>query len=113
MISTIEKNLSESWEESNIDLSLEKLQTGSRKIRAKSIEFIWSEVSGFLNGNIELYFSNDLDSKSLCCSFAINTENNKDDTDLFIIENNFEYMTAKYIKNGISSGKVKIIIKYL
>jgi len=114
MISEVIKNhdMSLNLETYWIPLRQEEIM-GQRKVMdAVSIQIIWDSVVGTLDGLIELYVTNELNSRSLLGSQIVNSISNRNNSVLINLSLSYEYLKIKYSKNNILSGRLNVIIKY-
>ncbi len=77
-----------------------------------SVQIFWKEVTGELDGEIEIIASSHPDTASVGSKITINSASNIDDSYLFIVHPSFEYLRFIYRKNNISNGKLTISLSY-
>ena len=85
---------------------------GDMKSSAVSIQISWKDVTGTLDGTIEVLASNDQLMESIGTSININSENNESDSEMFVLYPSFNFIKLKYTKNGITGGKMNAVIQY-
>lgn len=114
MISEVIKNhnMSLNMETYWIPLQQEEVLGHRKAMDAVSVQIIWESVIGILNGVIELFVTNELNSKSLLSTYNVDTTSNKNDSILANLSLNYGYLKIKFTKNSIISGKLNVIIKY-
>lgn len=76
--------------------------------RIKSIQILWDNVSGELNGELIFLLSNDMEFSTLSKVMKIKSSSNKDDADLLVFYPCFKYLKIIYKKNGITDGILTI-----
>lgn len=77
-----------------------------------SIQIYWLDVSGILDGEIEIFASSNPDTSSLGSKIQVNTPSNIDDSYLLLVHPSFEYLRFIYRKNNINSGRLYITLSY-
>jgi hypothetical protein len=115
MIAEILKNktMNDNFETGWFPAKLDPISNMGKVGIASSLQISWTDVTGTLDGIIEIYASNDISSKSLGRSINVNSGTNEIDSEMLLFYGNFNYLKIKFIKNGISSGKMTAIIDYV
>lgn len=85
---------------------------GEMKSSAVSIQINWKDVTGALNGTIDVIASDDQVMESMGTTVNINSENNESDSEMFVLYPSFNFIKLKYTKNGISGGTLNAVIQY-
>jgi hypothetical protein len=80
---------------------------------ASSLQVTWDNVSGILNGKIEVLSSNDAVSQVVGYTLNINTNSNIEDSELLILQPGFNFIKLKYNKNGILNGILNAVLTYM
>jgi|DewCreStandDraft_4_1066084.scaffolds.fasta_scaffold02152_9 hypothetical protein len=81
-------------------------------LSASSIQIIWSEVEGSLDGYIDMMVTNNLDYQTLGGRFYVNFNSNVDDALIIVIIPGFDYLKLKYVSNGTTKGLLTASISY-
>ncbi len=115
MIAEIFKNntMSDNFETEWFPAKLDPVSNMGKIGIASSLQLTWKDVTGTLDGIIEVYASNDASLKSLGKTISVNTTTNEADSEMFLFIGYFSYFKIKFIKNGISGGKMTAIIDYV
>ena len=79
-------------------------------IEAVSLQIFWDSVVGVLNGYIEIFSTNTINSKAFTATYNINTASNIDNSILVELNPIFKSIKLVYHKNGISDGRLNAII---
>ncbi len=101
-------NLETYW----IPLQQEEIVGQRKSMNAVSVQIIWDSVVGIMNGVIELFVTNEMNSRSLLSSYIINSISNRNNSILVDLSLNYAYLKIKYSKNDILNGKLNALIKY-
>lgn len=101
-------NLETYW----IALQQEEIAGYRKSVNAVSLQIIWDSVVGIMNGMIELFVTNEQNSRSLLSSYVVNSISNRSNSILVDLSLNYAYLKIKYSKNDILSGKLNVLIKY-
>ena len=83
-----------------------------KKYSAKSIQISWKNISGNINGRLDLLLSNDESKYTQVDSFIIDTIDNSEDVIICDINTGAEYMCLKFSKLEILNGKLEVLIIY-
>ncbi len=105
-------NMANSLETYWIPLSIEAIGRGSKQLAVSSIQIIWDGVTGTLNGSIELFVTNEQQSRSLSATHNVNSATNRDDSILEELSASFSYLKFIFTRNGITGGKLNAIVRY-
>jgi len=98
-------NMGLDYETEWIPVQLYEINNFGKNAMAESLQISWQNVLGTLNGEIELYISNDQYGQSLGNTYAINTNSNINDCEFIVLSHiHFNYIKIKYSKNNITSG---------
>jgi len=87
--------------------------TQKQKSKASSLQIYWDKVLGTLNGFINLYMTNDFQTKSLVATYNINTASNKTNSVLIELNPIYGFIKLEYSKNLIISGQLNAILNYI
>ena len=79
---------------------------------AVSIALIWENMVGTLDGEVEIYISNDGESFSLRNSTTISTDENIANSVIVFLNEAFNFIKIKVKRNGITSGDFSANIYY-
>jgi hypothetical protein len=114
MISEIIKNynMANDHETYWVQLHLDGITYNRKMLHAVSIQIIWDGVTGTLNGIVEVYQTNDQESRSLISSYNVNSSSNKNNSVLDVLSSVSGYMKVKYISNGITGGSLSFNVNY-
>ena len=82
------------------------------KAVASSVQVSWKDVTGTLNGSVEVIASNDQVMNSIGCTLNINSGFNETDSEMLILYPSFNYIKLKFTKNGITGGTMNAVIQY-
>lgn len=82
------------------------------KVDAVSIQIFWDSAVGILNGYIEIYSTNSIDSKAFTATYNINSASNKDNSILVELKPVFKSIKIIYHKNQITDGRLNAILYY-
>jgi hypothetical protein len=110
MINEIIQNaqMGSNYESEWIPIVQEEIYGIRKKSSAESLQLLWYNVEGTLDGIIELYASNDMSSPSLGATVAVNSTSNMNNSQMFLINPLFNYIKVKYTANNISSGILNV-----
>ncbi|MBI5325029.1 MAG: hypothetical protein HZB41_07140 [Ignavibacteriae bacterium] len=79
---------------------------------ASSVQVSWKDVTGTLDGTIEIIASVDQVMESIGCTLNINSDYNVSDSEMFLLYPSFNYIKLKFTKNGITGGMMNAVIQY-
>lgn len=96
--------------EFSLDSQWMPIRTGNKK--AVSLQVIWQNLTGTLNGRIDVLVTNDTRYSSFLTSFAVDSADNANDAAKLIIDAPFRFLKLEYIPNGITGGDISAIINY-
>ena len=114
MISEIIKNLdmSNNYESGWLPIQIEAIGSIEGPMEAVSIQIYWDAVIGVLNGTIDIYQTNDLNSRNLLTSYNVNSISNKTNSILLEIAPIACFMKVVYTKNGIVGGRLNAVMRF-
>ncbi|MGA2296009.1 MAG: hypothetical protein ABSG15_00490 [FCB group bacterium] len=114
MLTEILNNLpmNEDYETDWFPLISESLYKNSKKATAESLQISWYNVTGTLNGTIELISSNDMENSVSGLSVRIDSSSNQSNAVLIVLLSVFRYFKLKYTKNGITNGSLSAVVAY-
>lgn len=76
----------------------------------KSIQLVWDNVLGTPNGELIFLISNDMENSTIAKVIPVNTNSNRNDSELIVFYPCFKYLKIVYKKNDISYGNLSINI---
>jgi hypothetical protein len=82
------------------------------KMKAVSVQVVWSSVIGSMDGILEISVSNQPPASTLVQSIAINSSDNSADCSVLMLNPQFAYIRFDYIKHRIIAGELSISIVY-
>ena len=116
MIVQIAKNASmaNDFETNWIDMQVDNSYNlnDKSKVEVASIQIFWDSVVGVLNGYIEIYSTNTIDSKAFLATYNINSASNKDNSILLELKPIYKSIKLLYHKNGITDGRLNAFLYY-
>jgi hypothetical protein len=96
-----------------IPVQLDEISNFGKRAIAESLQISWHNVTGTLNGEIEVYISNDQYGQSLGNTYSIDTESNIEDCEFIVLSHiHFKYIKLKYSKNSITDGILNVNLSY-
>lgn len=105
-------NMSVNLETYWIPLQQEEIKGLRKSMNALSVQVIWDSVIGIMDGVIELFVTNEINSRSLLSSYVVNSNSNRNNSLLVDLSLNYAFLKIKYSKNNILNGRLSVIIKY-
>ena len=114
MVSEIISNvgLDNDFESGWFPLSFSRNEIFGKARLAASLQIIWKDVSGTLNGVITIYVSNDLECKTVAGSYTIDSHDNSSDAIMIMIYPSFKYINLAVAHNLIDEGKITALLTY-
>lgn len=115
MLFEILKNwdMSRRWESNWLPFRYSENESAWEHQNASSLEFVWQNVGGNLNGKINLYVSNNQKTYKLLKSFDIaSVANETDSLFLSLYYPSFEFFKIVFEPYGITSGQLYVGILY-
>lgn len=115
MLLEILKNwdMSRRWESNWLPFRFSESEPAWRQQSASSLEFVWRNVGGNLNGKINLYVSNNQKTYKLLKSFDVaSVANETDSLFLSLYYPSFEFFKIVFEPYGITSGQLYVGILY-
>ncbi len=94
-------------------IPMEQTILGKTEFVAASAQISWENVTGTLNGNLQVQVSNDGVTPSFISNISVNCAMNKDNAEILSVESVFRYIRFSFSKNGIASGTMDIIMNYI
>ncbi len=82
------------------------------KSEITSLQIIWDNVTGTLNGFINIFVTNNINFKSLLVTYNINTNSNKNSAVIIEINPIYSFLKINYSKNQITSGQLNVIANF-
>lgn len=105
--------MSSDFESDWIPVQIDKIANFGKNSFADSLQIYWEDVTGTLDGKIELFISNVQDSMTLGNTYNIETASNIDDSEFIVLSHIlFKYLKIKYTKNNITGGKLNAILAF-
>jgi hypothetical protein len=84
---------------------LDEINNFGRKAIAESLQISWQNVTGTLDGKIDIYISNDQHGQSMGNTYLIDTTSNIEDCEFIVLSHiHFKFIKLKYSKNSITGG---------
>lgn len=106
-------NMDNDLETGWIPVFIDKIRNFGEKARAESLEIYWNDVTGDLDGKIQLFISNGQGSKALGNTYDIDGSSNVEDCEFIVLDHiNFKYLKIKYIKNSITGGTLNAVLGF-
>lgn len=94
------------------DYSGEWLTLQHNKMKAVSVQVVWSSVIGSLNGVLEISVSNQPPAGTLVQRITINSADNESDCLILMLNPQFLFIRFEYLKYQIIAGELSISIVY-
>jgi len=94
------------------DYSSEWLTLKYNKMKAVSVQIVWSSVVGSMNGVLEISVSNQPPAGTLVQQISINSSDNEADCLILMLNPQFAFIRFEYLKHQIISGELSISIVY-
>jgi len=79
---------------------------------ATSLQVVWGEVTGTLDGTIEILVSNDAESGVVAVIIEIDIVSNIEDSTMISIYPFYRFLKMKYTKNAITGGVLNAVLNF-
>ena len=88
------------------------LTDSSGKLNATSLQLTWKNVTGILNGIINIYTANSQDYGSLALTIDVDSATNENDTCMITVYPMYYLLRIEFQKNGITGGLINGFLYY-
>lgn len=106
-------NMDDDLETDWMPVFIDEISNFGKKARAESLELYWKDVTGVLDGEIQIFISNGQGGKALGNTYFIEEPSNIEDCEFIVLDHiNFKYLKIKYIKNNITGGTLNAVIGF-
>lgn len=84
----------------------------AQKMKAHALIIKWDNVSGSMQGSLQIIGSPDGQNETIAAEVAINTQTNANDSYVFLITSFVRFIKFKFISNGTTSGKLTCKLEF-
>jgi len=82
------------------------------KSELSSIQIFWDNVTGNLNGFVNILVTNNIAAKSILLTYSINSSSNKNNSIIVAVEPIYTFVKIYYTKNQINSGQLNVVANF-
>lgn len=90
-----------------------KTMLDKNSTKATSLQIFWDKANGIMNGFINIYITNDFQSKTLLVTYNVNSISNKSNSILLELNPVYSFIKLEYSKNQIVDGLLNATLNYI